>query len=701
MYRMLDCITQEHHYGLVAVAALICVIGSALSVHMTARLTEWTGKRRLVQLPLAGLISGATIWSTHFIAMLAYEPGYAHGYEPVLTGVSLLVGVLGAFAANAGLAFARDASAPIMAGAIFGMTVSAMHYTGMRAYLLPGAMSWHYGSVIASVLLGAGLGAACYGLISCRIGGIAGRAWPALVMVLAICLMHFTGMSAIEIRLDSSVEVPPKTISDTAMALLIFAVTAIILLIAIASASIEVNMEGETRSQLTHAALHDPLTGMPNRMWLTHRLDALKLTLEANATTRIAVLTIDLNLFKEVNDVYGHAVGDAVLSRVALRLTALQGEGECITRVGGDEFVALKEGFRRIEEVLSFAERLHAAILEPIDLEEVSLRVGASIGVATTLEDGRDPAELLHKSDVAMYRAKSEPDTPICLFNAEMDRRSRNKTQMVHDLRLALQRDEFELVYQLQNALDTLAPVGFEVLLRWNHPTHGQVSPVEFIPVAEETGLIRDIGQWVLREACREAAQWDHPYSVAVNVAPQQLVQPSFVEDVMDILMETGHMPERLELEITEASIIDDQAHTLKVMHKLKALGIRIAMDDFGTGYSSLATLKAFPFDKIKIDRSFVQDVHKDAQRAAIVRSTLLLGTALDIPVLAEGVEVEEELRFLRDESCASVQGYYFGLPMSRDAMRRIACKDATGRDMTDAGQWLDDDTENGAAGVA
>lgn len=681
MYRLIDCITQEHHYGLVAVAAFICVVGSVLSVHMTSRLRQWTGKRRLVQLPLASLITGSTIWSTHFIAMLAYEPGYEHGYEPVLTGVSLLVGIGGAFAANAGFAFARGAMAPLLSGAIFGMTVAAMHYTGMRAYLLPGAIDWSYGTVAVSMLLGVGLGAGSYAMFARGLSGVRGQARASAVMVLAICLMHFTGMSAIEVRLDSSVMVPPQTISDTAMALLIFAVTGIILLIAIASASIEMNMEGETRTQLTHAALHDPLTGMPNRMWLTRKLEAVEVQLKEDQTARAAVMTVDLNLFKEINDVYGHAAGDAVLARVALRLEAQQGEDEFIARVGGDEFVAIKQNFRRVEEVLAFAERMHAAIVEPIDLEEVSLRVGASIGIATTLEDGREPRELLHKSDVAMYRAKTDADMPICLFNEEMDRKSRDKTQMVYDLRLALQSNQFELVYQLQNELDSLAPVGFEVLLRWNHPTRGRVSPVEFIPVAEETGLIRDIGQWVLREACREAASWTHPYSVAVNVAPQQLVQPSFVEDVMDILMETGIDAGRVELEITEASIIDDQAHTLKVMHRLKALGIRIAMDDFGTGYSSLATLQAFPFDKIKIDRSFVQDVHKDAQRAAIVRSTLLLGSALNIPVLAEGVEVEDELRFLRTERCASVQGYYFGKPMSREDMREIACSDVAKKD--------------------
>ncbi len=675
MYRVLDSIIQYHSHGLVAVAALICIVGSVLSTHMSKRLTQWTGTRRLVQLPLAGLITGATIWSTHFISMLSYNPGHAHGYEPVLTGLSLLVGILGAFAANAGLAYWRGRFVGPVSGAVFGMTVAAMHYTGMSAYLVPGSIDWSWPHLLASIVLGAGFGAVSYGLILKPIGGMAGRIWPAATMMMSICLVHFTGMSAIEVQLDSSIDVPTEVISDTAIAMLIFGVTGIILLIALASASIEISLEGETRSQLNHAALHDPLTGLPNRMWLGHKLDTLEAQLQEDETLLAAVLTIDLNRFKEVNDLHGHSMGDAVLQQVSMRLIAQSGERECIARVGGDEFVAIKTGFHGLEEVRNFADRLYAAIVKPIELKELSARVGASIGIATTLKDGRDPNQLLHKSDVAMYRAKSEADIQICVFDEEMDRLNKDKTQLIHDIRHALCNDEFELVYQLQNKLDDLSPVGFEVLLRWNHPHRGRVSPDQFIPVAEETGLVRDIGAWVLREACREAAQWDHPYNIAVNVAPQQLVQPSFVEDVMDNLFETGLDPQRLELEITEASIIDDQAHTLKVMHKLKAQRIRIAMDDFGTGYSSLSMLQTFPFDKIKIDRSFIKDVHKNAQSAAIVRSTLLLGAALEIPVLAEGVEVEDELNFLRAESCDSVQGYYFGRPMPRDAVRRIVCK--------------------------
>lgn len=677
MYRILDCITTQHNTGLVAVAALVCIVGSSLSVRLSSRLAGARGRRRLVQLGLSSMIGGATIWSTHFIAMLAYEPGFDNGYEPLLTAFSLVVGMVGVLVANAVLAFGHGRNMPLVAGAFFGLGVSAMHYTGMKAFLLPGTIEWSSTYLVASVVAGAGLAAFGYRMIASSSQG--GRNWMAAsaLLVTAICAMHFTGMAAIEVRLSPLLEVPPKVIADTTLSMLIFGVMGLILLVGFASASIEANLEIEAQDKLAHAALHDPLTAMPNRMWLTQYLSALQLRLQRDETERAAVLTIDLNLFKEINDLHGHAVGDKVLQAVSDRLRAQQGPGEHIARVGGDEFVAVKQSFRRVEQVLAYAERLHASIVEPIDLDALSVRVGASIGVATSLTEGRDPQDLLHKSDLAMYRAKSDPASNICQFSAEMDRQSRDRLQLVHDLRQAGAAGQFELAYQLQNDLTTLDPLGFEVLLRWNHPTRGRVSPAEFIPIAEETGLIREIGHWVLRAACKEAASWPQPYQVAVNVAPQQLVQPSFVEDVMDILLETGLSPERLELEITESSIIDDQAHTLKVMHQLKNYGVRIAMDDFGTGYSSLATLQTFPFDKIKIDRSFVRGVHKNAQSAAIVRSTLLLGSALKIPVLAEGVEEEEELVFLQQENCTSVQGFYFGKPMSQAEMRQIVSQNA------------------------
>ncbi|MCB4457370.1 putative bifunctional diguanylate cyclase/phosphodiesterase [Leisingera sp. McT4-56] len=674
MSRIVDCLTQQHSYGLVAVAAFVCVTGIILTVRLINRLPGVKGRRRLVQLGLSSMIAGSTIWSTHFIAMLAYEPGFEHGFEPLVTALSLLVAVTGALASNAVLAYGTGRHPAVLAGAMFGVAVSVMHYTGMQAYLIPGLLEWEPGYRALSIGIAAGFGAWGYAFAARR--GLGLRNWlvASALLTAAICGMHFTGMGAINARLSPLVEVPEQAISDTAMGLLNLGMMGLILLTGFASAIIETNVESEARDQLAHAALHDPLTGMPNRMWLTQYLTALERRLQQDETGHAAILTIDLNLFKEVNDLHGHAAGDKVLQAVARRLMRQQGPDEHIARAGGDEFVAVKQEFRRIEQVLAFAERLHAAIVEPIDMEDLSVRVGAAIGVATSLKESRDPLELLHKSDLAMYRAKSDPGGAICQFSEEMDRQSRERLQLVHDLRQACAAGQFELAYQLQNDLSTLEPVGFEVLLRWNHPKRGRVRPDDFIPVAEETGLIREIGHWVLRAACKEASGWDQPFHVAVNVAPQQLVQPSFVEDVMDILLETGLAPDRLELEITESSIIDDQAHTLKVMHQLKAYGVRIAMDDFGTGYSSLATLQTFPFDKIKIDQSFVRGVHRNAQSAAIVRSTLLLGSALNIPVLAEGVEELDELNFLQAEKCASVQGFYFGTPMTQEEMRRIAC---------------------------
>ncbi|APG45561.1 EAL domain-containing protein [Phaeobacter porticola] len=671
MYSVVQCITQEHNLGLVAVAALVCVIGSCLSVLMTQRLGHTVGNRKLVQLALTSLISGGTVWTTHFIAMLAFDPGYIHGYDPLTTALSLGAAVLGMVMTNGVYALAHSTSYRVAAsGAMFGLSVSTMHYLGMTGYLLPGEIVWETTPLVSSILLGALFGMATYGYIT-RFSE--GRHWLVSValMSLTICTMHFTGMSAITVQLSPLYSVPAEVISDTTLSLLILGAMAIILMIGFAALSIETNMESEARGQLQHAALHDPLTGLPNRMSLTRKMASLTELLERDETERVAVLTLDLNLFKEINDLYGHAAGDIVLGTVADRLAAAVEQDEFIARVGGDEFVAFKRGFRRVDQVMAFAERLHALIVEPVDFDNTSAIIGVAIGVATSQEDGRDIRDLLHKSDVAMYRAKADADRHICLFNAQMEQHSRERLELVNDLRQACKAgDQFELAYQLQNDLTSLEPVGFEVLLRWNHPTRGRVPPTTFIPIAEETGLIRQIGLWVLRTACHEASTWHGQYNIAVNVAPQQLMQPSFVEHVSDILLETGLSAQQLELEITEASIIDDQVHTLKVMQQLKNMGLRIAMDDFGTGYSSLAMLQTFPFDKIKIDRSFVQNVHKDAQRAAIVRSTLLLGAALDIPVLAEGVEVEDELQFLRLENCASVQGFYFGKPMSRDEMR-------------------------------
>lgn len=669
MYRLIECLTQEHHYGLLAVATLICVAGSCLTALIARKIVVASQNRKRIQIFLSGLMGGATIWSTHFLAMLAFEPGYPHGYDPALTAVSLLVAVCGLFGANIALGYARPKINYVLGGTIFGLTVAAMHYVGMFAYALPGDIKWNLMTVLLSVFMGSIFGISAFHRLVhpltrfCWIGGGA-------LLVLSICLMHFIGMTAFTLELSPLIEVPEAAMSDTTLGIVICSVTLVLFALGYIGIRLEDDADSDASAKIEATATIDALTLLPNRLGLTKHISDCKTALKRDETLRIAVLTMDIDRFKEVNELYGHAIGDAVLAQVTRRFSDVLVEGEFIARSGGDAFVATKKGFRRMEEVRAFAARLSAAFTAEFDLSEAAIFISGSIGIATTVDDGTDMDRLLQKSDIAMYRAKTDQDRNTVFFDVEMGQINRDRLLLINDLRHAAARGEFELVYQLQNDVASRQPCGFEVLLRWNHPKRGRISPAEFIPLAEETGLIRQIGLWVLRTACFEAAAWRVPLPIAVNVAPQQLVQPSFLENLSDTLMESRLKPELLELEVTEASIIDDQEHTLKIMHEIKAMNVCIAMDDFGTGYSSLATLQAFPFDKIKIDRSFVQDVHLDKQRAAIVRAVLLLGDALDIPILAEGVEVEAELAFLAREKCRYVQGFLFGKPLTLEEVR-------------------------------
>lgn len=671
MYRLYECLTQEHDLWLLSVAALVCVAGSSLTIMTLRRLIGASGRRKRIQLVMSSLITGATIWSTHFIAMLAYDPVVEHGYDPLLTGASLGVAVLGAFLSNASVAYRQGYTQFILAGSAFGLTVSIMHYVGMSSYLLPGKIIWNEWPVAASVLLGMGLGIASYDRVLrpiTRFCWLAG----AVLMLLSIYATHFTAMSAFEIRLNPTQDVPPQVLSDSVVGLLIFAIVALVLFIGYTAISIETNLERESIRKLEHAVAHDYLTGLPNRLKLAQKLDDIEILLQSDPLFDVAVVAIDINNFKYVNDVHGHTFGDAVLSTLAKRLQDNLRDGEFLACIGGDQFVALLTKLETTKDAREFANNVCGLIAERVDGESSAITLTASVGIATSLLDGRSADTLMRKSDYALFRAKDEFDLQICEYDAVFDQQIREKIALTEDLRFALAKDQFSLVYQLQNETGSRKPIGCEALLRWHHPTRGLISPVTFIPLAEESGQIKDIGRWVMRAACFEAASWVQPWSIAVNVAPQQLLQPNFLDDVADILRESGLDPNRLEVELTEASVNHDQASTLKTLKAIKEMGIRIAMDDFGTGYSSLATLQNFPFDKIKIDRSFITDLHKNKKRGAIVRSTMLLAKAFDMSVLAEGVETLDELNFLKAEGCNFVQGYFFGKPMVTDAIREL-----------------------------
>jgi diguanylate cyclase (GGDEF)-like protein/PAS domain S-box-containing protein len=421
----------------------------------------------------------------------------------------------------------------------------------------------------------------------------------------------------------------------------------------------------QTESRMAHMAYHDGLTDLPNRAAF---LQALAQMIEACAGTseEFAVLSLDLDGLKEINDVFGHATGDKLLIEVARRLQAAAGGG-VVARLSGDEFGLIIDG-KQPEAGKALAQQLAEALADEFVIEGKSVRTGVTTGISVFPHNGSDAASLLANAGAALFRAKAKSRGTISIYEPEMDQQIRDRRVLHQDLSLAIKNGELSLHYQPQAvAQSTVAAseiVGFEALARWQHPVRGFVSPGEFIPLAEESGLIVAMGEWILREACREAASWKVPMQVAVNLSPAQFTHGDLVGLVHSILLETGLAPDRLELEITEGVLIEDFDRGLALLRRLKALGVRISMDDFGSGYSSLSYLQAFPFDKIKIDRAFVINLGRNPQSAAIVRAVIDLGHALEMSIVAEGVETQEQLGFLAEEGCDAVQGYFLGKPL-------------------------------------
>jgi len=426
----------------------------------------------------------------------------------------------------------------------------------------------------------------------------------------------------------------------------------------------DVTSRRQTESRMAHMAYHDGLTDLPNRPAF---LQALTQMIEACEETgeEFAVLSVDLDGLKEINDVFGPAVGDQLLIDVAQRLQATACSG-VVARLSGDEFGLIIDG-RQPEAAKNLAERLAAAISQGFTIDGKSVRTGITTGISIFPRNGNTAAALLANSGAALFRAKAKSRGAIGIYEPEMDRQIRDRRVLHQDLSMAIAKSELRLHFQpLAVPRQTAAAcdvIGFEVLARWQHPLRGFVSPGDFIPLAEESGLIVEIGEWILREACRQAASWPLPLQVAVNLSPAQFVHGDLVNLVHSVLLETGLAPDRLELEITEGVLIEDFDRVLATLRRLKTLGVKISMDDFGSGYSSLSYLQAFPFDKIKIDRTFIVNLGRNPQSAAIVRAVIGLGHNFDIAIVAEGVETQEQLSFLAEEGCDVVQGYFIGKP--------------------------------------
>lgn len=657
------CIGRDHDPWLVLLAVFVCCTGAFAIMQMFGRAQVTSGAQRIAWLFLTAVGAGATIWCTHFVAMLAYRAGVPVRLDPVLTIVSLIAAIIGT-GMGFGIAVSRRSLFySIAGGGVVGLAISGMHFTGMAAYRVDGLVEWRIPYVVASVLCsvvfaGAALGA----FASPRLGRYRIAAGTAL-LVTAIATLHFVAMTALRItplRL-SAAPLEPQQMQALALA------TALVGLVVIAAGVFAALIDRWTRSdamdRLHHMAMNDGLTGLPNRVNFQSELKH-QLELARASGSQLGVVAIDLNHFKEINDVHGHQAGDQVLLLVAQRMASQLGRHEMVARFGGDEFVALIR-FEHRAQLTTFTDRLKAALEAPLALGQFDTRVGASFGVAVYPADADDARTLMNNADLAMYRAKSQRSPTPCYYDALLDEAIRDRRELANDLRVAIDQGELQLHYQVQTSVATHEVTGYEALLRWTHPERGPIAPDLFIPIAEENGLILPLGEWVLRRACSDAMGWRHKAKVAINVSPMQLTHADLPRLFHQVLLDTGLPPRRLEIELTETAIFADRDRALHVLRQIKAMGIGIALDDFGTGYSSLETLRAFPFDKIKLDRLFVSELENSPQAVAIVRAVLALGKSLSIPVLAEGIETERQLGVLRREGCDEVQGFLLGYPQA------------------------------------
>ncbi|MCW4462346.1 EAL domain-containing protein [Sphingomonas sp. BT-65] len=655
------CIAIDHNPWLVLVAVAICCAGAFAIAQTFERANQAGGWQRFGWVVLAAMAAGATIWCTHFVAMLAYRAKVPVTLDPVLTIVSLLVAIAGT---GIGIAIATRPGRiwPVLGGAVFGGAITSMHYVGMAAYRIDGITQWRWGYVSVSVLCAIGFAAAAFAVLRSTKPGHYRAATGSVLLVTAIATLHFIAMTALRVtplRLDDS------ALSPDAMVALALA-TGLVGLVVIAAGVLAAFMDRQTRNDALHSlrrmAMSDPLTGLPNRTHFQQALDT-RLARARHAGTSFAAIAIDLERFKEVNDLHGHKAGDQVLVAIAGRIERAMGTADTVARLGGDEFVVLRDIEDRVE-LVAFVEQLDAILRAPLKIGGYETRVGASIGVAVYPDDAREADVLANNADLAMYRAKSMRHLGPCYYDAELDEAIRERRELANDLRLAIEGNQLDVHYQLQASVSTGDITGYEALVRWNHPQRGTIGPSVFVPIAEENGLILQLGEWVLRRACTDAMQWPHKSRVAVNVSPVQLAHADLPQLFHRVMLETGLPPRRLEIELTESAIMADRARALHVLRQIKALGVGVALDDFGTGYSSLETLRAFPFDKIKLDQFFVAEIESSPQAIAIIRAVLALGKSLSIPILAEGIETDDQLDALRREGCDEVQGFLLGRPV-------------------------------------
>ncbi len=640
----------------------MCIAGAFVSVTLIHRARMDEGSARLHWIFLAAVTAGAGTWATHFIAMLGYDARVQISFDATLTIVSALFAV-GGIGIGLILAIAGGRRTGIIAGGgTIGLAISAMHYIGMFAYRTEGIVGWlpEYviGSVAACALLGMVFVASLHAKnrFGCSPVSVA-------VLVAAIVTLHFTAMAGFVLTPLPGVNPAVNTEVFISMASAIALVALMVLGTGVSTHLLERRTYSQSQDELQHIAMHDSLTELANRHSFAAALETECKAL-AEGGAGFALLTVDLDRFKPVNDTLGHPAGDSVLQKVSTRLRRAVRQNDLVARVGGDEFAVILRNVSDMQQVEKTAARIVELLQRPFLFKCNVAELGGSVGIALAPKHGSTAAELIQHADVALYSAKREGRERYHMFEQSLMDDMKRRRHLEASIRRACMLEDFNVHYQPLVNSETREITGAEALLRWTSEEHGEVPPSEFIPVAEDLGLINRIGAGVLRQACMDAAQWDDRLTIAVNISPVQLLDPRLPQTVMQALEESGIEASRLELEITETALLGNDKLAFRSLTRLRELGVRISLDDFGTGYSSLSYLHRFPIDRIKIDKSFVKLLPTDAGSISIVRAIAQLGASLGLEITAEGIESQDQFDLIKEYGCGTVQGFLISHPV-------------------------------------
>ena len=695
-------VSASYSPALVFISLCVAILASYTALDLSARIA--TARGRTVYLWIGGgaLAMGFGVWSMHFIGMLALELPLTLGYDLGLTLWSLLVAILSSGFALWLVSQPRLPALQLLFGAlIMGAGISAMHYSGMAALRMQPGIEYDPTLFGLSLLIAVGASAAALS-IAFHLRKQAPyvrlvRAAAAVIMGLAIVGMHYTGMAAANFPIGSFCGAAVDGLSGKGLDNLVLVASLAVLIIALLTSVFDARLDARTAAladsltlaneELTQLALHDTLTGLPNRILLADRIgQAMSKVAEQGGC--FSLMFIDLDGFKPVNDAFGHHLGDRLLREVAMRLREQLRSQDTLARIGGDEFVLLVR-LLEPDDAPQVAARQVSLLSKAFRVDEHDLLISASVGIALYPGNGLSAEELLMNADAAMYHAKGTGKNGYSFFDASMNINARKQLQLLQDLRQALELQQFRLHYQPKFDAGTGQPVGAEALLRWEHPQQGLLLPESFIDLAEKTGLIIPIGDWVLNEACRQMRVWfDQGYSgwrIAVNLSALQFCHTGLVDSVVEALERHRLPANSLTLEITETTAMSDADASMVVLQRLSQMGVDLSIDDFGTGYSSLMYLKRLPANELKIDRGFVRDLEHDSDDAAIVSAIVALGQALGLRIVAEGVETDTQQSFLTTLGCDSLQGFLLGQPLPAEQfMQEIhRAEPATDRNQT------------------